>query len=160
MVFGRAVKGYRPRLRHRRNCLSRFTGDPHGVGVGGVSLPTHTPSPRLAASTRWSWLHKRLRVAPGCAAPDPWVDVTFAWWQVYVDDFGASIILRDALIHQYIGQRSEYQKRMLKTYDFSEIPWAIEKEVRGVLHTVRMGTELDGSYGCASNEYKKSLQAV
>ncbi len=71
-------------------------------------------------------------------------EIAFSWWQVYVDDLGAPVIAPDAYLDQYVEKASFYQEGMRATSDRWQVPWSYDKTGMGALHTVRMGTEIDG----------------
>ena len=62
-----------------------------------------------------------------------------------MDDFDALVIVETADLNEHVGKVSLMQKTMRETYDHDHVPWALPKEVVGVLHTARMGTEMRGT---------------
>ena len=87
-------------------------------------------------------------------------ELEHAWWQVYVDDFDAPVIVKTSDLDSHIGKTSAFRKIMRETYDRNSVPWALPKEVVGVLHTVRMGAEIEGYLGFVGNESSKILLTI
>ena len=105
------------------------------------------------------WRRDARRPLQGLSSPSP-SGVEHAWWQVYIDDLDAPVIVKTTELDAHIGKVSSYQQLMRDTYDRNAVPWSLSKEVIGALHTVRMGAEIEGVLGFVGNESMKISLAI